>query len=157
MPQVGPRIRGDEKGMAMRFMILVRANDEIEAGVLPTEEDIAAMTKFNEAMVDAGILLAGDGLHPSSNGTRVRFSRGTMSVIDGPFPTKEVIAGYWIIQVGSREEAIEWAKRCPARPDEEIELEIRQIYDADDFGEALTPELRAAEERLAQRIAEQHG
>ncbi|MBX5446613.1 YciI family protein [Sphaerobacter sp.] len=141
----------------MRFMILVRANDETEAGVLPTEEDIAAMMKFNEAMVDAGIMLAGDGLHPSSNGTRVRFSRGTMSVIDGPFPTKEVIAGYWIIQVGSREEAIEWAKRCPARPDEEIELEIRQIYDADEFGEGLTPELRAAEERLAQRIAEQHG
>ena len=141
----------------MRFMILVRANDETEAGVLPTEEDIAAMMKFNEAMVDAGIMLAGDGLHPSSNGTRVRFSRGTMSVIDGPFPTKEVIAGYWIIQVGSREEAIEWAKRCPARPDEEIELEIRQIYDADDFGEALTPELRAAEERMIQRIAEQHG
>ncbi|MFO7270695.1 MAG: YciI family protein [Sphaerobacter thermophilus] len=143
--------------MAMRFMILVRANDETEGGVLPTEEDIAAMTKFNEAMVDAGILLAGEGLHPSSNSARVRFSRGETTVIDGPFPTKEVIAGFWIIQVGSKEEAIEWAKRCPARPDEEIELEIRQIYDADDFGEALTPELRAAEERMIQRIAEQHG
>lgn len=142
----------------MRFMILVKATDETEAGVLPTEEEIAAMTKFNEAMVDAGILLAGEGLHPSSKGARVRFSGGKTTVIDGPFAeTKELLAGFWIIQVDSKEEAIEWAKRCPVlRPDQESELEIRQIFDADDFGESLTPELREAEERLAERIAEQH-
>lgn len=142
----------------MRVMVLVKANEVTEAGALPEEDLLVEMGKFNEALADAGILLAGEGLKPSSKGVRVRFDGKNRSVVAGPFTeSNDLVAGYWIWKVESLEEAIEWAKRCPARPDEEIELEIRQIYDADDFGEALTPELRAAEERMIQRIAEQHG
>jgi len=133
----------------MRFMLLVKASEDSEAGVLPSEEMLTAMGKYNEELVKAGVMLAGDGLQASSKGARVRFSGDTKTVIDGPFAeTKELIAGYWIIQVKSLDEAIEWVKRCPNPTGEEGEIEIRQVFEADDFGPALTPELREAEERL---------
>jgi hypothetical protein len=139
----------------MRFMILVKANQDSEAGVLPSEEVLTEMGKYNEELAKAGILLAGEGLHPSSKGARVRFSGGRTTVIDGPFAeTKELIAGFWLIQVRSREEAIEWVKRCPM--DGGTELEIRQVFEADDFGDALTPELREQEERLRAQSATQY-
>jgi len=126
----------------MRFMILVKANEDSEAGVMPSAELLAEMGKFNEELVKAGVLLAGEGLHPSSKGVRVRFSGSSRTVIDGPFSeTKELLAGFWLIQVKSREEAIEWVKRAPnPMPGTEAEIEIRQVFDAEDFG----PELRAA-------------
>lgn len=137
----------------MRFMVIVKANEESEAGVLPTQEMLTEMGKYNEELVKAGILLAADGLQPSSKGVRVRFSEGKQTVIDGPFSeTKELIAGYWIWQVRSKEEAIEWLKRAPF--DGGAEVEIRQVFEASDFGEAFTPELREAEERMAAQIAE---
>lgn len=140
----------------MRFMVMVKANRDTEAGVMPTAEEFAAMGKFNEALVEAGIMLSGEGLHPSSKGARVRFSGAKRSVIDGPFTeTKELVAGYWIWNVKSLEEAIEWAKRCPNPTGEEGELELRRIYEAEDFGESLTPELREQEERLRVRLEEQ--
>jgi hypothetical protein len=133
----------------MRFMLLVKATPESEAGVLPSEEMLTEMGKFNEDLVNAGVLLAGEGLHPSSKGARVRFSGPDRTVVDGPFAeTKELIAGFWLIDVKSREEAIEWVKRCPNPMDGESEIEIRQVFEASDFGDALTPELRANEERL---------
>ena len=137
----------------MRFMVLVKATPESEAGVMPSEQLLAAMTAYNEELVKAGVMLAGEGLHPSSRGARVRFSGTNRTVVDGPFAeTKELIAGFWIIQVKSKEEAIEWVKRCPNPMDSASEIEIRQIFDAEDFGEALTPELRQREARMAEQI-----
>ncbi len=133
----------------MRFMVMVKATKDSEAGVMPSEKLLAEMGKFNEELVKAGVLLAGDGLHPSSKGVRVRFSGVKRTVIDGPFAeTKELLAGYWLWQVKSMEEAIEWVKRCPNPHAGESEIEIRRVFEAEDFGEALTPELRQAEERL---------
>jgi len=133
----------------MRFMILVKASEESEAGVMPSEQLLTEIGKFNEELVKAGVMLAGEGLHPSSKGARVRFSGGKRTVIDGPFAeTKELIAGFWIWQVKSKEEAIEWVKRCPNPHNEETEVEIRQVFEAEDFGAELTPELREQEERL---------
>ncbi len=133
----------------MRFMILVKASKESEAGVMPSQQLLTEMGKFNEELVKAGVMLAGEGLHPSSKGVRVRFSGGKRTVIDGPFAeTKELIAGFWIWQVKSKEEAIEWVKRCPNPHNEETEVEIRQVFEAEDFGAELTPELREQEERL---------
>jgi hypothetical protein len=135
--------------MTMRFMVIVKATKDSEAGVLPSEQLLSAMMKYNEELVKAGIMLAGDGLHPSSKGARVRFSGDKRTVIDGPFAeTKELIAGFWIWQVRSLEEAIEWVKRCPNPMEGESEIEIRQIFDMEDFGEAATPEIREKEKRL---------
>ena len=141
----------------MRFMILLRATKNSEAGVLPDEKILAAMIKYNEALVKAGVMLAGEGLQPSSKGARVKFSGDKRSVIDGPFAeTKELIAGYWLWQCKSKEEAIEWVKRCPnPMPGEESEIEIRQVFEADDFGAEFTPELREQEERLRAETAKQ--
>jgi len=130
-------------------MILVKATKDSEAGVMPSEQLLTEMGKFNEELVKAGVMLAGEGLHPSSKGARVRFSGGKRTVIDGPFAeTKELIAGFWLWQVKSKEEAIEWVKRCPNPHNEETEVEIRQVFEAEDFGAELTPELREQEERL---------
>jgi hypothetical protein len=135
--------------MAMRVMVIVKANRESEAGVTPSQQLLAEMTQYNEELVRAGIMLAGDGLHPSSKGARVRFSGASRTVIDGPFPeTKELAAGFWIWKVQSLQEAIDWLKRCPNPHNEECEVEIRPIFEAEDFGPALTPELREKEERL---------
>jgi hypothetical protein len=133
----------------MRFMILVKADRNSEAGVMPSRELLTAMGQYNEELVKAGVLLAAEGLHPSAKGARVRFSGTKRTVIDGPFSeTKELIAGFWLIEVKSKEEAIEWVKRVPNPHGEETEIEIRQVFEAADFGEALTPELRDAEQRL---------
>jgi hypothetical protein len=134
----------------MRFMIILKATRDSEAGKMPDEQLLAAMGKFNEELVQAGVMLAGEGLHPSSRGARVRFAGGRRTVIDGPFAeTKELIAGFWIWRVKSREEAIEWVKRCPdPMPGSDAEIEIRQIFEAEDFGAEFTPELRAQEEKL---------
>ena len=135
----------------MRFMVLVKANKDSEAGVLPSEKDLTAMGKFNEELVKAGVMLAGEGLHASSKGARVRFSGGKKTVIDGPFAeTKELVAGYWLWQVKSKEEAIEWLKRAPF---EDAEVEIRQVFEAEDFGAEFTPELREQEERIRAEAA----
>ena len=137
----------------MRFMMLVKASKESEAGVLPSTELLAEMGTYNEELVKAGVLLAGEGLHPSSKGARVSFSGRERTVTDGPFAeTKELIAGFWLIQVKSKEEAIEWAKRVPFQ---EGEVEIRQVFEADDFGAEFTPELREQEERLRAQVAQQ--
>lgn len=138
----------------MKFMILVKATKDSEAGVLPGEELLAAMGKYNEELVKAGIMLAGEGLHPSSKGARVRFSGTERTVMDGPFAeTKELVAGFWLWQVKSKEEAIEWVKRCPNPMLEDSEIEIRQVFDAADFAPSdPTGELRAAEERLRQQV-----
>ena len=138
----------------MRFMIMVKATKESEAGVMPDEQLLAEMGKYNEELAKAGILLAGEGLQPSSKGARVRFSGDTRAVIDGPFAeTKELVAGFWIIQVRSKEEAIEWVKRVPNPfPGTESEIEIRQVFEAEDFGAEFTPELRAQEERIRAQI-----
>ncbi len=139
----------------MRFMILLKANQDTEAGILPSEELLTAMGKYNEELVKAGVLLAAEGLQPSSKGARVQFSGAKRTVVDGPFTeTKELIAGFWLIQVRSKEEAIEWVKRCPNPLDGEAEIEIRQVYEASDFGEVLTPELREAEHAMGQQMAE---
>ena len=134
----------------MRFMVIVKADKDSEAGVMPSTELLAEMGKYNEELVKAGVLLAGEGLQPSSKGARVKFSGSKRIVKDGPFAeTKELIAGFWLIQVKSKEEAIEWVKRAPnPMPGTEPEIEIRQVFEADDFGEALTPELRQQEEKL---------
>jgi hypothetical protein len=138
----------------MRFMILVKANEQSEAGELPSEEILTEMGKYNEELVKAGVMLAGEGLHPTSKGARVKFSGGTRTVTDGPFTeTKELLAGFWLIQVKSKEEAIEWVKRAPF--DGGTEIEIRQVFEADDFGAELTPELREAEERLRAQVESQ--
>jgi hypothetical protein len=141
----------------MRVMVIVKATKNSEAGVMPSERLLAEMGRFNEELVGAGIMVAGEGLHPSSKGKRVRFSGGNRTVIDGPFAeTKELVAGYWIWQVGSMEEALDWVRRCPdPMPGEEAEIEIRPLFEADDFGEEFTPELRAQEERLRAEIERQ--
>ena len=131
----------------MRVMVVVKASEESEAGVNPSEQLLTEMGKFNEELVNAGVMLAGEGLHPSSKGVRVRFAEGKALVTDGPFAeTRELIAGFWIWQVKSMEEALEWIKRSPF--DEEAEIEIRPVFEAEDFGEEFTPELREQEERL---------
>jgi hypothetical protein len=139
----------------MRFMIIVKASKDSEAGKLPSQELLAAMGKYNEELVNAGVLLSGEGLQPSSKGARVRFSGDRRTVIDGPFAeTKELIAGYWVWQVKSKEEAIEWVKRCPnPMPGTEAEIEIRQVFESEDFGAEFTPELREQEERLRAQVA----
>ena len=139
----------------MRFMILIKADKNTEAGALPDEKLLTEMGKFNEELVKAGVMLAGEGLHPSSKGVRVRFSGDKRTVVDGPFAeTKELIAGYWLWQVKSKEEAIEWVKRCPNPTGAESEIEIRQVFEAEDFGAEFTPELRKQEERLRAEMAD---
>ncbi len=138
----------------MRFMVMVKATRESEAGVMPSEQLLSDMGKFNEELVKAGVMLAGEGLHPSAKGVRVRFSGAKRTVIDGPFSeTKELVAGFWLWQVRSREEAIEWVKRCPNPMQGESEIEIRQVFEADDFGAEFTPELRDREARLREQMA----
>src|SRR6202140_4711796 len=141
----------------MRFMVIVKADQNSEAGVLATEETketFAAMGKFNEELAKAGVMLAGEGLQPSSKGKRVRFSGPKRTVIDGPFAeTKELIAGFWLWQVRSMEEAVEWVKRCPNPFEGESEIEIRQVFEAEDFGPEFTPELREQEERVRKQVA----
>ena len=138
----------------MRFMIMVKANEDTEAGVMPTDEELAAMGAFNEQLVQAGIMLAGDGLHPSSRGARVHFSGDKRTVVDGPFTeAKELIAGYWMIDVKSLDEAVEWVKRVPNPTGEESEIEIRQVFEASDF--EMSPELLAQNERLRESVAGQ--
>ena len=135
----------------MRFMVIVKGNTDSEAGVMPTKELLTDMGKFNEELVKAGVMLAGEGLHPSSKGARVKFSGGKTTVIDGPFAeTKELVAGYWMWQVKSKEDAIDWLKRAPF---EDTEVEIRQVFEAEDFGDEFTPELREQEERLRAQVA----
>jgi hypothetical protein len=137
----------------MRFMVMVRANKDSEAGVLPSENELADMGKFNEELVKAGIMLAGEGLQASSTGARVKFTNGKPTVTDGPFAeTKELIAGFWLWQVKSKAEAIEWLMRAPFKNEE---VEIRQVFEAEDFGDAFTPELREQEERIRQQVASQ--
>jgi hypothetical protein len=139
----------------MRFMVLVKATRDSEAGVMPSEQLLAEMGQFNEELVKAGVMQAGEGLHPSSKGVRVRFSGKDRKVIDGPFAeTKELVAGFWIWKCASLQEAIDWVKRCPNPMPGESQIEIRQIFEAEDFGEALTPELREQEERLRAQLAE---
>ena len=138
----------------MRFMVMVKATRDSEAGVMPSEQLLAEMGKFNEELVKAGVMQAGEGLHPSSKGARVRFSGKSRSVIDGPFAeTKELIAGFWLWKCASLQEAIEWVKRCPNPMLTDSEIEIRQVFEAEDFGEAFTPELREQEERLRKQVA----
>jgi hypothetical protein len=139
----------------MRFMVMVKATPQSEAGVMPDQKLLADMGKFNEELVKAGVMLAGEGLHPSSKGARVRFSGTKRTVIDGPFAeTKELVAGFWLWKVNSKEEAIEWVKRCPNPfPGIDSDIEIRQVFEAEDFGEEFTPELRAQEEKLREQIA----
>jgi hypothetical protein len=138
----------------MRCIVMVKANQDSEAGVMPSEQLLTEMGRFNEELVKAGIMLAAEGLQPSSKGARVKFSGRQRSVIDGPFAeTKELIAGFWLWQVKSMEEAIEWVKRCPNPFEGESEIEIRQVFEAEDFGAELTPELREQEERLRAQLA----
>ena len=141
----------------MRYMVIVKADKNSEAGIMPEEKLLAEMGKYNDELVKAGVMLAGEGLHPSSKGARVRFSGSKRTVIDGPFAeTKELVAGFWLIDVKSKEEAIEWVKRAPnPMPGTESEIEIRQVFETDDFGPELTPELRAQEERQRAEIAKQ--
>ncbi|MFP5364160.1 MAG: YciI family protein [Thermoleophilia bacterium] len=137
----------------MRVMVIVKATPESEAGEMPSTELLEAMNSYNEELVKAGIMLAGEGLHPSSKGARVRFKGSDRSVVDGPFAeTKELIAGFWLWEVRSMEEAIEWVKRCPNPMEGESDIEIRQVFEADDFGDNLTPELREAEGRLREQL-----
>src|SRR5918995_4666543 len=138
----------------MRFMVMVKATADSEAGIMPSEELLAAMGQYNEELVKAGVMLAGEGLQPSSKGARVRFSGKNRTVIDGPFAeTKELVAGFWLIQVKSLDEAIEWVKRCPNPMEGESEIEIRQVFEAEDFGAEFTPELREQEERQRAQMA----
>ena len=142
----------------MRFMLMVKANKDTEAGVMPSEQLLTEMGRFNEEMAKAGIMLAGEGLHPSSKGAKVKFSGAKRTVVDGPFAeAKELIAGFWLIQVKSKEEAIEWVKRVPNPTGEESEIEIRQVFETEDFGEAATPEIRAQEQRLREQTANRTG
>jgi len=140
----------------MRFLVIVKASPESEAGEMPSEELLTAMGAYNEALVQAGVMLAGEGLHPSTNGVRVQFSGKNRTVIDGPFAeTKELIAGFWIFKVQSLQEAIDWVKRCPNPMVSDSEIEIRQIFELEDFGETFTPELREQEERLRTQMSGQ--
>ncbi|WBY01304.1 YciI family protein [Ramlibacter tataouinensis] len=138
----------------MRFMVMVKATADSEAGVMPSEQLLAEMGRFNEELVKAGVMLSGEGLHPSAKGARVRFAGRDRTVVDGPFAeTKELVAGFWIWQCASMQEAIDWVKRCPNPMPGESEIEIRRIFEADDFGEAFTPELREQEDRLRDELA----
>jgi len=138
----------------MRFMIIVKATKDSEAGMMPSEKLLAEMGKFNEELARAGVLLEGEGLQPSSKGARVRFSGTKRTVTDGPFPeTKELIAGFWLWQVKSKDEAIEWVKRCPNPHNEDCEIEVRQVFEAEDFGAEFTPELREQEEHVRAQVA----
>ena len=144
----------------MRVMVMVKATQESEAQVMPSTEMLAEMGRYNEELVKAGVMLAGEGLHPSSKGVRVKFSGKARTVVDGPFAeTKELVAGFWLWQVSSMEEAIEWVRRCPNPMPTDSEIEIRRVFEAEDFGESFTPELREQEEQLRRHIAEQkpHG
>jgi len=137
----------------MRVMVLIKANEQSEAGVMPDEKFLGEMLKYNEELVKAGVMLAGEGLHPSSKSARVKFSGGKVSVIDGPFAeTKELIAGFWMWQVKSLEEAVEWVKRCPNPMPGDSDIEIRQIFEVEDFGAQMTPELREQEDRLREKL-----
>ena len=140
----------------MRFMVIVKANEDSERGVMPTEQELAEMGAYNEELAKAGVMLAGEGLHPSSKGARVRFAKdGSSTVVDGPFAeTKELVAGFWILEVSSREEVIEWAKKIPFR---DGEVEIRQVFSAEEFGDAMTPELKEQEDRIRATVEAQHG
>jgi hypothetical protein len=139
--------------MAMRFMVMVKANKQTEAGEMPSEAVLAAMGKFNEEMVKAGVMLSGEGLHPSAKGARICFSDKSVDVVDGPFAsTGELVCGFWMIETASREEAIAWMKRAPFAPGDELEL--RQVFEAEDFGEASTPELHDLQKRLRAKVAE---
>jgi hypothetical protein len=154
--------RGDanthEGGATMRFMVMVKANEDSEAGVMPSEELVTAMAKYNEELVKAGVMLAGEGLQPSSKGARVRFSGKERTVIDGPFAeTKELIGGFWIFEVKSLEEAVEWVKRCPNPMEGESEIEIRQVFESDEFTEAYSGEAREAHERVRDALSERKG
>ena len=140
----------------MRVMVLVKANEESESGAMPSTEMLEAMGSYNEELVKAGVMVGGEGLHPSSKGVRVRFSGEERSVVDGPFAeTKELLAGFWLWEVRDLDEAIEWAKRCPNPTGEESMLELRPVFEAEDFGDELTPELREQEDRLRRQIEEQ--
>jgi hypothetical protein len=143
----------------MRFMAIVKATKQSEAGEMPDAGLLEEMGKFNEELVKAGVMLAGEGLHPSSKGARVRFSGDKRTVVDGPFPeTRELVAGFWLLQVRSKEEAIEWIKRCPnPMPNVESEIELRQVFEVEDFGTELTPELREQEERLRAEVTKRQG
>jgi hypothetical protein len=137
----------------MRFMVLIKADADSEAGVMPSEQLLTEMTAFNEELVKAGVMLAGEGLHPSSKGARVLFSGDKRTVVDGPFTeAKELVAGFWLLEVSSLEEAIEWVKRIPNPEGKDAEVEIRQVFETDDFGDALTPELREAEQRMRDQL-----
>jgi hypothetical protein len=140
----------------MRFMVIVKATADSESGRLPSRQELEEMDTFNEQLVKAGVVLAAEGLHPSSNGARVRYdAQGSATVVDGPFAeTKELIAGFWLLQVSSREEVLEWMRRAPFRGGE---VEVRQVFENEDFGDAMTPELREREDRMRATIAEQHG
>jgi len=143
-----------QEDTTMRFMILIKASKDSEAGVLPSEQLFTEMGQFNEELVKAGVMLAGEGLQPSSKGARVKFAGGKRTVVDGPFAeTKELIAGFWLWQVKSMDEAIEWVKRIPNPTGQEGEVEIRQVFEADDFGPELSPELRKQQERLRSQVA----
>lgn len=138
----------------MKFMVIVKASPESEAGQMPTEQRLADMGRFNEELVKAGVLLAGEGLHPSSKGARIKFSGDKRTVVEGPFPdTRQLIAGFWLIEVKSKEEAIEWMRRCPNPGEGDSEIEIRQVFSAEDFGAEFTPELREQEDRMRSEIA----
>ena len=139
----------------MRFMVIVKGNEESEAGAMPSTEELAEMGRYNEELVKAGVMVAGEGLHPSSKGCRIRFDGDKRTVIDGPFAeAKELVAGFWILQTKTRDEVIEWVKRAPFRSDE---VEIRQVFEEEDFGEEFTPELREQEARMRSQIEQQHG
>jgi hypothetical protein len=140
----------------MRYMVIVKASEDSEKGVMPTEQELAEMGAYNEELAKAGVMLAGEGLHPSSKGARVRFAKdGSSTVVDGPFAeTKELVAGFWILEVSSREEAIEWVKKAPFR---DGEVEIRQVFGADEFGAAMTDSLREQEDRIRATVEAQHG
>ena len=142
----------------MRFMLMIKSNRDTEAGLMPSQELLTEMGRFNEEMIKAGVMLAGEGLRPSSKGARVKFSGSKRTVVDGPFAEgKELIAGFWLIEVKSKEEAIEWVKRVPNPTGEEGEIEIRQIFETEDFGDAATPEIRAQEQRLREQAAARGG
>jgi hypothetical protein len=140
----------------MRYMVIVKASEDSEKGVMPTEQELTEMGAYNEELVKAGVMLAGEGLHPSSKGARVRFEKdGSSTVIDGPFAeTKELVAGFWILEVSSREEVLEWVKKAPFR---DGEVEVRQVFSTDDFGDVMTPELREQEDRLRATVEAQQG
>src|SRR4051812_21308186 len=138
----------------MRFLVMVKATQDSEAGALPSEQMLAAMGRYNEQLAQAGVMLAGEGLHPSSKGARVRFAGDSRTVVDGPFAeTKELVAGFWMFQCKSLEECIEWVKRCPNPMPGDSEIEIRQVFEAEDFGEQFTPELREQEERIRAQVS----